>query len=305
MAGLPDSGAIPPSDSTARQAAWEVALQTNHLPGFVRERLKEAGEGRLPWLSTMTPSELLLSRSHGIKPVATVMGTCALHYGYSWTRGHAEGWRTAVARMKQEALAANANAVVDVKMRTVEIGGESNMDYTLVGTAVRVEGLPPSKDPIIATLPALEFARLLEAGIVPVGIAIGAHYEFLQGYAGQMLDGGWTMNNQPLTQLGSFWERVRLQAILDLQNDTRSQDGSGVLAHTHFGQLLKVEGGQNQPLRYLGRHIVMGTVIDTISAHPVPHEIRAVVDMRDGLSPLNGGGVPHNTYPVASEGGVI
>lgn len=33
-----------------------------------------------------------------------------------------------------------------------------------------------------ATVPALEFVRLLEMGIVPTGIAIGARYEWLGGY---------------------------------------------------------------------------------------------------------------------------
>ena len=34
----------------------------------------------------------------------------------------------------------------------------------------------------MATVPALEFVKLLEADVVPTGIAIGAHYEWLQGY---------------------------------------------------------------------------------------------------------------------------
>ena len=32
-------------------------------------------------------------------------------------------------------------------------------------------GLPPSHDPIVATVPALEFVKLLEADVVPTGIA--------------------------------------------------------------------------------------------------------------------------------------
>ena len=100
-------------------------------------------------------------------------------------------------------LLCEANAVVDVKMRTTNIGAASSMDYTLVGTAVKVEGLSPSRDPIIATVSALEFARLLEAGIVPVGLAIGAHYEWLQGGMYD-LEGGWSANNRPLPDLGRF-----------------------------------------------------------------------------------------------------
>jgi hypothetical protein len=56
------------------------------------------------------------------------------------------------------------------------------MDFTLVGTAAYVVGLAPSHDPIVATVPALEFVKLLEADVVPTGIAVGAHYEWLDGW---------------------------------------------------------------------------------------------------------------------------
>ena len=59
---------------------------------------------------------------------------------------------------------------------------------------------------------------------------------------------------------------------------------NGVLADVHFGQLFRIENPE--PARYLGRHIVIGTVVDTPRNAPVPHGIRTVVDMRDTLSPL-------------------
>ena len=74
---------------------------------------------------------------------------------------------------------AGANVVLDVKMRTIPLGVENSMDFTLVGTAAWVEGMPPSDDPIVATVPALEFVKLLEADIVPTGIAVGAQYNWL------------------------------------------------------------------------------------------------------------------------------
>jgi uncharacterized protein YbjQ (UPF0145 family) len=308
----------PPSagESLQRQALWEQALSGDRLPEFVIQRLNDARDAKTPWIATMTAAELLVAKTHGIRPVAMVSATCALHYGFSWTRGHAEGWRTALGRLSQEAVAAGANAVVDVKLRTSSIGVIDSMDYTLVGTAVTIDGLTPSARPVISTVPALEFVRLLEAGIVPVGIAIGAAYDWLTGYsynyamsnasasfyAGN-LDGQWSGMNRPLTQLGEFWERIRRLAIAELTSDTRSQ-GDGVLAHTHFGQLLKREG-DNQPPQYLGRHIVMGTVVDIGPSKEVPHEIRMVVDMRDGESPFKGATSHHNNGPVEEEKGEI
>ena len=70
------------------------------------------------------------------------------HYCYIRAFVDGQGWDMALQRLRDEVKAAGANAVLDVKMRTVPISGESSMDFTLIGTAVRVEGLPPSADPI-------------------------------------------------------------------------------------------------------------------------------------------------------------
>jgi uncharacterized protein YbjQ (UPF0145 family) len=236
----------------------------------------------------MSPAELLIARSHGARPIATVCGTCWFQFGRSWTEGHEEGWRTALKRLVAEAAACEANAVVDVKLRTSAAEG-SSMDYTLVGTAIRFDKLPPSPEPVVATTSALEFVRLLDAGIVCTGIAVGAHYEWIvdQGFGGG-LAGNIFSGNQPLSTLGRFWESIRRQAHAELRQDARRQ-GNGVLAHTHFGQLIKREV-EKQPDEYLGRHIVIGTVVQTRRGDPVTFDIENVVDMLGERTPLTGAG---------------
>lgn len=286
----------PSAEAAARAEAWERALDRHDLPPFVTDRLEGAAAGRQPWVATMTPAELLAAKSHGLRPLATVTATCWFHYGWSWTEGHQEGWRHALARLRREALACGANAVVDVRMRTLRHSFGPSMDFTLIGTAVRVDGMRPSADPVIATVPALEFVRLLEMGIVPTGIAVGACYDWLGywGAAGPWGSGGgqvtqWQTSvfagNQPLWELTDFWERIRRTAHAELRTHAASM-GNGVLAHTHFGQLLKRERDK-QPPAYLGRHIVVGTVVDTPARAEIPHAIEPVVDMRDALSPLH------------------
>lgn len=292
------------AEAARRQDQWQGALEGGTLPDFVTGRLADAAAGRTPWLSTMSPAELLLARSHGVRPVATVSGTCWYHYGFSWTKGHAEGWHAALGRMKQEALAAGANAVVDVKLRTIHLKLGASMDYTVVGTAVKIDGLPPSRDPVIATVPAVEFVRLLEAGIVTTGVAIGAHYDWLTARLGTFTGGAFGMNNQ-CGELTRFWEGIRRLALADLERDT-ARLGNGVLAHTHFGQLIKFEGDDKTPARVLGRHIVIGTAVQCGPRDPVPHAIIPVVDMRDELSPLRDAR-PHGhlTYAATDEEGSI
>lgn len=284
-------------DRAERLAAWQVALDHDGLPSFVTERLAGAAAGSGAWVATMTPAELLLARSHGIKPIATVSGTCWFSYGQSWTEGHAQGWHEALDRIGREAVAAGANAVVDVRMRTLAHRIGASMDYTLIGTAVRIDRLKPSPHPVIATVPALEFVRLLEADIVPVGIAVGARFDWLGNPYGSAGWGGgdWTalsdiqaklrsFQSIPILTLTNFWEGIRRDAHRDLRERAAAQ-GNGVLAHTHFGQLLRRERDK-QPPAYLGRHIVIGTVVDTRPGAPVPHKVGMALDMRDGLSPL-------------------
>jgi len=302
-------------DHEARHEAWEVALQRGGLPDFVSGRLSDAAAGKGAWVATMTPAELLIVRSHGIRPIATVSGTCWFSYGRSWTEGHAEGWHEALDRLRREAVAAGANAVVDVRMRTLRHRIGTSMDFTLIGTAVRLDRLEPSAEPVIATVPALEFVRLLEADIVPVGIAVGARYEWI-GYRGFGVSGGdrgsgwgsnwssstrqtqWQMrswSNQPLIELTDFWEKIRREAHADLRRAAAAQ-GNGVLAHTQFGQLIKREQDKAPPA-FLGRHIVIGTVIDTRKAAPFLPGIQPVIDMRDALSPLREPDRPrHSAY---------
>jgi hypothetical protein len=277
-----------------------TALQYKQVPPSTRARLNAAQQGQVPWIATLTPAELLLMRSHGIKPISTVSATCWLHYGWSWTEGHAQGWETALQRLRDEAVAAGANAVLDVKMRTVDLDVEDSMDFTLVGTAVRVDGLPRSQNPLVATVPALEFIKLLDADIVPVGIAIGAHYDWMTDWRGATnLQWMGNIECQPLTR---HWESVRKQAHAQLRQSARSQ-GNGVLAHVNFGQMFEREQGETK--QYLARHIVVATVIDTPRRAQMDHAVQIVVDLRDGDTPLLATRNHHQSYMQNDEDGAI
>jgi hypothetical protein len=306
-------GTTPPSPAEVeRQVEWQSAFEKKRLPSFVKHRLQAAAAGKAPWLATMTPAELRLARSHGIRPLGMVSGTCCRQYGQLWSHGHAAGWHQALTRLKQQAVAIGANAVVDVGLRKAHLATEDSMDFTIVGTAIRIAALRPGKEPVVATVPALEFVRLLEAEIVPVGIAIGAQDAHLDGdrLTNLSVRGGASGSSMlrcyPASRLGSFWEKVRRQALVNLRQDAQRQ-GNGVLAHTHFGQILWRKGEGDRPAGFIGRYIVIGTVVDTPrAADGISHEIRAVVDMRGGVSPLlQAVRSGHNAYPVREEEGAI
>jgi uncharacterized protein YbjQ (UPF0145 family) len=287
--------------SAQRQADILESLRSGSVPASTRARLEAARSGSSPWIATLTPAELFITRSHGIRPMASVSATCWLHYGWSWTLGHSQGWETALRRLREEAKAAGANAVLDVKMRTVPLEIESSMDFTLVGTAVKIDGLPPSSDPIVATVPALEFVKLLEADVVPTGIAIGAHYEWMNDWRGSARQ-AW-MGNIESSQLSSLWEQVRQRAHAELRESAQSQ-GNGVLAHINFSQIFEREGA-NDSKRYLARHIVLGTTVDAQRGRPIPHDIQMVVDMHAGKTPLTGTTRHHQSYASNDNEGAI
>jgi len=299
----------PGADSAAQQAANERrlidivnCLHSGAVPEATRARLESSRKGPLPWTATLTPAELLIVRSHGLKPVAAVSATCWLHHGWSWTEGHAQGWGIAMKRLRAEAKAAGANAVLDVKMRTIPLGVEDSTDFTLIGTAVRVESLPPTQEPIVATVPAFEFVKLLEADVVPTGIAIGAKYDWLTDWR-RRTNQTW-LGNIENTALGSFWEQIRQRAHAELRESARSQ-GNGVLAHVNFSQLFEFEGGENQPKRFLGRHIVVATTVDAKRSAPFRHDIQMMVDMHAGTTPLIGTKPHHQSYASNEKTGAI
>ena len=306
--GLFDIFKGPDAETLARRAAHDArvadiqaSLRKREVPAAIKTRLEGARAGRLPWTATLTPAELMIVRSHGLKPIATVSATCWLHYGWSWTEGHAEGWSTALRRLRDEARAAGANAILDVKMRTIPLGVTDSMDFTLIGTAVYVEGLPPSDDPIVATVPALEFVKLLEADVVPTGIAIGAHYEWLNDWQ-RSTNLTWMGNIESQT-LSQLWELVRQRAHQDLRTHARAQ-GNGVLAHLNFSQMFEREG-QGSTKQYLARHIVVATTVDARRGTGLPHEIRMVVDMHAGATPLVGTAPHHQSYQSNESEGAI
>ena len=291
-------------EALRRQADILMSLRGNRIPTSTLERLQGAASGTKPWMATLTPAELMIARSHGIKPIAAVSATCWLHYGWSWTQGHAQGWHTALQRLSQEAQACGANAVLDVKMRTIPIDTGESMDFSLIGTAVKVEGMPASQDPVIATVPALEFVKLLEADVVPTGIAIGAHYEWLTDWRGNA-NQAW-MGNIESWQLSNLWETVRQRAHAQLRESARTR-GNGVLAHLNFSQMFDRERDVNgQRLNeYLARHIVIATTVDARRGTPLPHEFKMVVDMKDGGTPLTGTSPHHQSYATNEREGAI
>lgn len=290
----------PAAPDPDRHAELRSALRQERLPDFVERRLGDARAGRAPWMSTMTPAELLLSRELGIRPIAVVSGACGYRFDRAWGDGHLAGWTTALARMRQEALAAGANAVVDVRLRSLKLPGDESMDFSVVGSAVRLAGMPPSSDPVVATVSAVEFVRLLKEGIVPTGVAIGAKSGWINRQVNRNELAPLPWESQPLNRFGGQWQRTRKRAVQALRENA-GQSGDGVLAHTWFEQLLKRDRDKPRA-HYLSLFIAIGTVVQCRRGDAVAGAICPAIDLCEQPSPLAAGVVRrHHTYPIDND----
>jgi uncharacterized protein YbjQ (UPF0145 family) len=296
--------------SAKRQVEILQALRADRVPAFVAERLQDSVSGKRPWIATLTPSELMIARAYDFKPIAVVRAACTMlpSLNTSVANMQLRGWEAALRRLRTEAIAAGANAVLDVKMRSTTMRSaplrvDEAVEFLLVGTAMRVAGFPPSEEPLIATLPALEFIQLLKADIVPSGIAIGAHDEWIPDPRKNILSPVW-MENIEYTQLSELMTTARKSAATQMRRNAYSK-GNVVLAlaHVHHSQLIVGDVGGGRA--YIARHVVVATTIDRGGRKRVdrrqsgqgyrelliPQEFKMVVDLHAAKTPLaNAGG---------------
>jgi uncharacterized protein YbjQ (UPF0145 family) len=278
LAGKPDATAARPG---SREAAWEAAFRANTLPSFVADRLGAMRAGNAAWMSTGGTAELLLMRRHGLQPVATVSGTCwfrtgwqpgapmgAAGYSDNWGQPRMEGWRRALARLRAEAVACGAHIVADTRLRGAT-GDGKDRDYTMLGTAFRLNGVDASPKPIVTTLSALATLQLLRADIVPGGIAVAAASGCLWPPAGKKVvsagrttyEGWGTFQRRALPELTEIDAKTRKMALERLAQ-TAATEGNHVLTHAITGEMELIER-ENAPPGYFVRYTAIGTIIDT------------------------------------------
>ena len=165
--------------------------------GGVSEELPAAAESAGTWGSTLSCQELAAVTGVGFAPVGQVFGAAVYAAGSSTANcpgasassaGMASGGdpggfeaviqamyqarHAAIDRMTAECAALGGHGVVGVQLprRLFSLGG---LEFTAIGTAVRVAGNAGLADPFTSALSGQDFARLITAGWVPVGLALG------------------------------------------------------------------------------------------------------------------------------------
>ena len=178
---------------------------------------------------------LLVVQDRGFDPIGLVMGagafqmwrpiTCSglnplkranepLVYA-SYEQALRDAWETVVGRLESEAASAGAHGVLGVSVSQTWVAGTSTnslLQLQLLGTAVRVAGVPPLAGPFLSNLSMEDFLKLLVGGWVPCGLAWGVAAVHVHGYdASPMMQGAtWANAEMPVPSAAVRLAKTRL-----------------------------------------------------------------------------------------------
>jgi uncharacterized protein YbjQ (UPF0145 family) len=222
-------------------AASQKAIEAGGIPLRARERLEEMREATEAgkeafFTSTLSVPETAIAKVSGYEPIAQVMGSSWYQIGWAWTqtgevtavtRALYDVRQRALSRLWQEAQILGAHAVVGVEIRRrgSDHGG-SHLEFTAVGTAVRMKGEPPSREPALTLMNADQLWKCDLAGFWPVGIAM-ANCVWVDTHCDCAADRGWS--NQPLTEHNRVCEQVEKVVNQRFRDHCKQLGGVGVV----------------------------------------------------------------------------
>ncbi|MCY0878813.1 MAG: heavy metal-binding domain-containing protein [Firmicutes bacterium] len=211
------------------------ALEAGRLPDGAVKRVQRTVARELPWMSTLAIPDLYLADELRMTPLVQVAGSCfynaasdmngriyldsnydAANLVYAYYRAK----REAVERMLMEARMAEAHAVVDAQFRFSR--QQSLVECTVIGTAVRFEGLRPPKVPLVSPLSGEEFYKLWQIGWMPVNYCLGYHWHCMPvGYSTRAIVSSWNFYNQELTSVTTRFSDTRRYAVEKMVQDAQ------------------------------------------------------------------------------------
>ncbi len=206
-----------PGESPAEQAESLARVERGGIPLGAERRLRQLGEQGGAFTSDLSVADFALCHQLGLKPVSQVMGSSIYQVGYQNTpwpssmgggymfemQALSQGWNEvrerALHRLALEAGHVGADAVIGVDLQTgAHDWAENSIEYVVIGTAVRHSKGTASggNGPVLTELSVADYAKLLSAGVEPLGIVawssvffVGASYETqsMGGLSGRML----------------------------------------------------------------------------------------------------------------------
>jgi uncharacterized protein YbjQ (UPF0145 family) len=249
------------------------------------------------WGSALSTDEFAAIRGVGFEPVGQVLGACVYNVGYTGGYGCPGGWssgvfggivtastqvsgqggqnsfgpltqtmyearRKAISRMTAECAALGGHGIVGVSLSLgpFPLGG---LEFRAIGTAVRGEGAPAPPHPFSSDLSGQDFAKLIRAGWVPVGLAlgisIGARHDDWRTRSSTF----WGAGNTEVAGYTELVNMARHDARVQLAADVSRMGADGVVVSSNDLRVRERECRMQENSR---DHIAEVTIIGTATA---------------------------------------
>jgi uncharacterized protein YbjQ (UPF0145 family) len=213
-----------------------------------------------PFTSALGTREALAVAHAGLVPLRQVMGVSYFKMGWQnmpwgsrgrWSappggetfelEGQTEAWnearRLAVGRLRDEAVACGADAVVGVRVvRRLRDWASDLAEFVATGTAVRATRIDVGEHaPLLCSLSGQDVAKLVAHGFWPTGIAGGSTVAYVvTGRQQAQQSGGMfsSMRNQELPDFSQGLYDARALAMRRVESDARALGATGVVGVT-------------------------------------------------------------------------
>lgn len=272
-----------------RQEEAIAALTNGDIPQFAKHRLLEhtGGDGKF-FSSDLTTNEFMLMREAGVDPLCLVMGSAFFNVAF-WGRGMTRprtgtmrdittaqlmARRNALQRMEKEAQILGADGVIGVRVvRNQHAFIDGQVEFTAIGTAVKVPGHKSDGTPFMSALSAKEFWQLHNAGFAPKGLALGCcvFYAAMDRETRNTMFSFWgnnAKNNQEIRLFTQSFYEAREEAMNSLTRDSVEHNADGVIGVT-VDETIREQRWEINNVEYIDLLIdftVMGTTIEKIEA---------------------------------------
>lgn len=211
-------------------------LERGSIPLAAQERVKKTVQKELPWMSTLDINDLYLADEIHMTPLVQVAGSCYfqaatdtsgriyLDGNYDATNlvhAYYRAKQDAIDRMSQEARLADAHAIVDAQFKFSR--NQTVIECSVIGTAVRFDGLRPGKTILVSPLSGEEFYKLLTIGFIPVNYCLGYYWHCMPvGYRTRSINSMWNYQNQELTSVTQRFSDTRRYALQQMARDAKN-----------------------------------------------------------------------------------
>ncbi len=288
----------PSEDERTREEAREASesaagLARGQLPLQAQKRLGQETGAHPLFATDLNVGEFLLAGDEGYEAVGQVMGSSIYHVGWQYapgltsselavvTQAHLEARGLALGRLQQEATSLGAHGVVGVRLTTRAYEwGPGLLEFTAIGTAVRLRGAPAAQTPFLSDLSGEDFWTLIRSGYLPKGLAMGFSAYFVYSY-GNM----WSFRNQELTAYSDGVYQARHRAMQRLQGDLVRLNADGVVGVKVDAKRQLIGGDDNNPAHLEVEFFALGTAIVAVPQRPRPGAPPLVLNMT-GLRPV-------------------